>query len=95
MNEADFQLSGQDPSVGTGSGAQWLLWALTFLWINVHLRWTVYPFSVSMNYFQLIYAFILGIIYGNAYQVIYPMIMHSITNVIMIGLGFLFECIGN
>lgn len=59
-----------------------------------HIRWTIYPFSMSMDYFQLVYAFILGIIYGNAYQksgsVTYPMIMHSITNVIAVGLGYVF-----
>lgn len=64
-----------------------------------HIRWTVYPFSLSMDYFQLIYALILGIIYGNAYQksgsIVYPMILHSMSNVIMVGFGFLFEYLGN
>lgn len=59
-----------------------------------HIRWTINPFSISMIYLQLIYSFVLGIIYGKVYQesnsVIYPMIMHSISNVIMVGLGYLF-----
>ena len=60
-----------------------------------HIRWTINPFSISMDYFQLIYSLILGIIYGNVYQksrsVIYPMIMHSIGNVIMVGFWIIFE----
>ncbi len=62
-----------------------------------HIRWTINPFSISMNYLQLIYCFVLGIVYGKAYQesnsVIYPMIMHSISNVIMVGLGYIFSII--
>jgi len=62
-----------------------------------HIRWTINPFSIGMNYLQLIYCFALGIVYGKAYQesnsVIYPMIMHSISNVIMVGLGYIFSII--
>lgn len=62
-----------------------------------HIRWTINPFSISMNYLQLIYCFVLGIADGKAYQesnsVIYPMIMHSISNVIMVGLGYIFSII--
>ncbi|HHV99823.1 MAG TPA: CPBP family intramembrane metalloprotease [Clostridiaceae bacterium] len=62
-----------------------------------HIRWTINPFSIGMNYLQLIYCFVLGIVYGKAYQesnsVIYPMIMHSISNVIMVGLGYIFSII--
>ena len=62
-----------------------------------HIRWTINPFSISMNYLQLIYCFVLGIVYGKAYQesnsVIYPMLMHSISNVIMVGLGYIFSTI--
>ena len=62
-----------------------------------HIRWTINPFSISMNYLQLIYCFVLGIAYGKAYQesnsVIYPMLMHSISNVIMVGLGYIFSII--
>lgn len=60
-----------------------------------HIRWTVDPFTFSVDYLQLIYCFILGTVYGKAYQesssVIYPMIMHSISNVIMVGLGYIFS----
>ncbi len=63
-----------------------------------HIKWTINPFSISMNYLQLIYCFVLGVVDGKAYQecnsVIYPMIMHSISNVIMVGLGYIFSIIG-
>jgi membrane protease YdiL (CAAX protease family) len=62
-----------------------------------HISWTINPFSIDMNYLQLIYCFILGIVYGKAYQesnsVLYPIIMHSISNVIMVGLGYIFSII--
>lgn len=44
--------------------------------------------------FQIYYSFVLGIIYGRTYQktgsVIYPMLMHSISNVLAVGIGYLF-----
>jgi len=62
-----------------------------------HVRWTINPFSISMDYLQLIYCFVLGIVYGKVYQecssVIYPMIMHSISNVFMVGLGYVLSII--
>ncbi len=62
-----------------------------------HIKWTINPFSISMNYLQLIYCFVLGIVYGKVYQesnsVIYPMIMHGISNVITVGLGYLLSII--
>lgn len=62
-----------------------------------HIRWSINPLSIDMNYLQLIYCFVLGIFYGKAYQesnsVIYPMIMHSISNVITVGLGYIFSII--
>lgn len=58
-----------------------------------HIKWTVNPFTISMDIFQLIYCFVLGIMYGYTYEksgsVLYPMIMHSISNVIVVGFGFL------
>ncbi len=53
------------------------------------------PFGLSYNIFQLIYAFILGLIYGDCYEktgsVVYPMIIHSISNVIAVGMMMLFS----
>lgn len=47
------------------------------------------PFSISFNIVQVVYALVLGIIYGDAYEktgsVIYPMMIHSISNVIAVG----------
>jgi hypothetical protein len=52
------------------------------------------PFAMEADCFQLFYAFAQGIIEGKAYQdsrsVIYPMFMHSISNVLMVGTGYLF-----
>lgn len=59
-----------------------------------HISWTGNPFSMDFNLFQLMYAFILGITYGVVYKksssIIYPMIMHSISNVLMVGIGYIF-----
>jgi len=54
-----------------------------------HLRIEYSPFAISYDLFQLIYATGLGIVYGVCYEqsksMIYPMIMHSITNVFAVG----------
>lgn len=59
-----------------------------------HIRWTLFPVSISFSWFQLIYAFILGIAYGLAYvkseSIIYPMIMHGLSNFFMVGMGYIF-----
>jgi membrane protease YdiL (CAAX protease family) len=72
--------------------------AAAVLFSIAHIRWTINPFSISMNYLQLIYCFVLGIVDGKAYQetnsVLYPMIMHSVSNVITVGLGYVFSIIG-
>ncbi len=58
-----------------------------------HIGWSLNPFTLSVSWFQVAYAFILGIAYGIAYikskSIIYPMIMHSMSNVIMVGIGYL------
>ena len=64
------------------------------LFSSAHISWTINPFSMDFNCFQLMYAFILGIIYGVVYKksssIIYPMILHSISNVLMVGIGYIF-----
>lgn len=44
--------------------------------------------------FQIFYSFILGIAFGVAYQntgsILYPMLMHSISNLLSVGIGYLF-----
>ncbi len=58
-----------------------------------HIGWSFNPFTLSVSWFQVVYAFILGIAYGITYikskSIIYPMIMHSMSNVIMVGIGYL------
>lgn len=59
-----------------------------------HINWYTDPFRLSFHWYQLIYAFVLGIVYGIAYakrgSVLYPMLLHSLSNVIVIGLGYAF-----
>lgn len=58
-----------------------------------HINLSFNPFSLSYDLGQLLFSFILGIIYGIIYEksksVIYPMIMHSVTNVAIVGSGYL------
>lgn len=59
-----------------------------------HVSWSLNPFIINANMFQLVYAFVLGIAYGFAYvrsqSIIYPILMHSISNVLMVGIGYIF-----
>jgi uncharacterized protein len=56
-----------------------------------HVGFSFAPFSLSYDPFQVIYSIILGLFYGVCYErsksMIYPMIMHSISNVIAVGVG--------
>lgn len=66
----------------------------SFLFAIAHAKWSLFPFAFEANYFQLFYAFVLGTIQGKAYQdsrsIVYPIFMHSISNVLMVGTGYLF-----
>lgn len=57
-----------------------------------HISW--YYSALNFEWFQLIYAFILGIAYAITFikskSIIYPMIMHSTSNFFMVGIGYLF-----
>lgn len=59
-----------------------------------HIQWSLVPFTISFDLFQLVYAFILGIAYGVTYikskSIIYPMIMHGMSNFLMVGIGYIF-----
>ncbi len=54
-----------------------------------HVRFTFAPFSASYNMGQVIYATVLGLFYGVCYErsksMVYPMMMHSISNVVAVG----------
>jgi membrane protease YdiL (CAAX protease family) len=58
-----------------------------------HISLTVNPFSLNYNLGQLLFSFALGITYGIVYEksksVLYPMIMHSMTNVTVVGIRYL------
>ena len=55
-----------------------------------HVGFSFAPLAVSYHPFQVILSIVLGFFYGDCYEksrsVYYPMIMHSISNVIMVGL---------
>jgi len=67
----------------------------SLLFTAAHIKWTVSPFSITeLNLFGLVYAFAMGILNGFVYQksrsILYPILMHSISNVLMVGTGYLF-----
>ena len=58
-----------------------------------HVRFTFNPFSASYSTGQVIYATMLGLIYGVSYErsgsMIYPMMMHSISNVVAVSVSII------
>ncbi len=58
-----------------------------------HIRFGFFPFTMSYDPFQLVYAGGLGLVYGICYErsksMIYPMIMHSMSNVIAVGVSII------
>jgi membrane protease YdiL (CAAX protease family) len=72
----------------------WEVVLASFLFSVAHIRWSIFPFSMAFNLFQLFYAFAMGTVNGIVYQqsrsILYPMLMHSISNVLMVGSGYLF-----
>jgi membrane protease YdiL (CAAX protease family) len=67
----------------------------SLLFTAAHISWTLSPFSISeLNLFGLLYAFTMGILNGLVYQksrsLLYPILMHSVSNVLMVGTGYLF-----
>lgn len=63
------------------------------LFMVAHIRWSLSPFSISADPIQLVQSFVFAIFYGKAFEksgsILYPMLMHSASNVIMVGLGYL------
>lgn len=59
-----------------------------------HITLSFNPFVFNVDYFKICYAFVLGTIQGVAYQrsksILYPIIMHSFSNVLMVSIGYLF-----
>ena len=64
------------------------------LFALAHIRWSLVPLTFEADYFQIIYAFILGTIQGIVYQesrsILYPVLMYSVGNVLMVGGGYVF-----
>lgn len=78
-----------------GRGRQFLPVVIAaFLFSLAHIRWSLFPVSVSYSCFQLLYAFILGIAYGITFvksrSVLYPAVMHGVSNFVMVGAGYMF-----
>lgn len=71
--------------------------ARIFTFSLAHIRWSLFPISVSFSCFQLAYAFILGIAYGITFlksrSVLYPAVMHGMSNFVMVGAGYMFALI--
>ena len=69
----------------------------SLLFAFAHVSWSLSPLHFKADIFQVIYAFVLGTIQGIAYQrtrsILYPMLMHSISNVFMVGGGYLFAAL--
>lgn len=55
-----------------------------------HIRFSFAPFAVVYNPLQVVMAIVLGLFYGDCYEksqsIYYPMMMHSISNIIMVGI---------
>ncbi|HHW22112.1 MAG TPA: CPBP family intramembrane metalloprotease [Clostridiaceae bacterium] len=66
----------------------------SILFAVAHISWSLNPFVIEVNYFGILYAFVLGIIQGIVYQkcksILYPVMMHSFSNILMVGTGYLF-----
>jgi membrane protease YdiL (CAAX protease family) len=83
---------GRSVNVGWGISPETIIAALLFS--LAHAKWSLFPLTFEAGFFQLLYAFSQGIIEGKAYQdtrsIVYPMVMHSISNVLMVQTGYLF-----
>lgn len=64
------------------------------LFACAHMKWTFSPFAVQADLMTVVYAGAMGIIQGIAYQrcgsIVYPMMLHSFSNVLMVGTGYVF-----
>jgi len=62
-----------------------------------HIGFSFFPFSATYSIQQVLFATALGLFYGDCYEktdsIIYPMIMHSFGNVLMIGITVLLSFI--
>ncbi len=58
-----------------------------------HVSFSLVPFEASYQLPQILYSIALGLFYGDCYEksgsMYYPMIMHSFTNVMMVGISII------
>ncbi len=58
-----------------------------------HISFSFAPFAVHFSTYQVILAIALGLFYGDCYEktksMYYPMMMHSISNIVMVGISIL------
>lgn len=82
-------------SVRLKGSITWEVVLASLLFSIAHIKWSLSPFTVDANVSQLLYAFAIGTVQGLAYQesrsVYYPILMHSVSNVLMVGTGYLFS----
>lgn len=66
----------------------------SILFSFAHIKWTLIPFNIEVDFLKFLYSFMLGTIQGIVYQksksILYPILMHSFSNVLMVGMGYLF-----
>lgn len=66
----------------------------SLLFAFAHVKWSLAPLHFEADYFQIVYAFVLGTIQGIVYQrsrsILYPILMHSFSNVLMVGGRYVF-----
>ncbi len=81
------------------NGYAFIIVIASILFSVAHIQWTLFPISLTFSWFQLIYALILGIAYGITYvkskSIIYPMVMHGLSNFFMVGMGYIFMAVMN
>jgi len=67
------------------------------LFAFAHVNWSLIPLIFEAEFFQIIYALVLGIIQGIVYHksrsILYPVLMHSFSNVLMVGGGYVFTAL--
>lgn len=78
-----------------GNKNKFIMITTSILFSIAHISWTISSMSISFSIFQLVYAFILGLAYGFTYikskSIIYPIIMHGMSNFLMVGIGYVFQ----
>lgn len=69
----------------------------SILFAFAHVDWSLSPLAFRFSLFPIIYAFVLGTIQGVVYQktksILYPILMHSFSNVLMVGGGYVFTAL--